>query len=217
MQLLAGHEVPVRGSSFTYHTDPMILAVNAVRCSEDAAYRRGDNCCITVYLCGGTCPSQQPTCSSRNTGTQHYPHLRSGRYQPPSLELAPGDYIYVRCTAVHNTLQLPVHGEVLHIERHVCLIVRQVEDLASKICRRPLQLRVHYRVDVNQVASGSSAKPQQGQRWPRRRWRWFFSPTPHGGIGDAEAAALNGKRVKCVVHASQGRRRQKVATWGTLH
>ncbi|GLC33906.1 hypothetical protein PLESTF_000189600 [Pleodorina starrii] len=54
---------------------------------------------------------------AQHRDTRRYAHVRSGKYRPPAMEFAPGDYVYVRRSAVHNTLQMPVYDEVLRVER----------------------------------------------------------------------------------------------------
>jgi hypothetical protein len=49
--------------------------------------------------------------------TRRYAHVSSGKYRAPVLEFAPGVYVYVCRAAMNNTLQMPVHDEVLRVER----------------------------------------------------------------------------------------------------
>ncbi|GLI63656.1 hypothetical protein VaNZ11_006693 [Volvox africanus] len=97
---------------------------------------------------------------AQHRDTQRYAHVRSGRYRPPSLELAPGDYVYVRRTAVHNTLQLPVHDEVLRIERVGPMgVVVLVGKNGERMRRRMEQLRPCHLVDIDPIVDPRLQRP----------------------------------------------------------
>jgi hypothetical protein len=48
--------------------------------------------------------------------TRRYALVRSGLYRPPSLQFAPGDYVYVRRQDAASTLQPPVREQILRVE-----------------------------------------------------------------------------------------------------
>ncbi|KXZ55652.1 hypothetical protein GPECTOR_2g1202 [Gonium pectorale] len=55
--------------------------------------------------------------AAQHRDSQRYALVRSGKYKPPALDFIPGDYVYVRWSTVNNTLEMPVHDEVLQVER----------------------------------------------------------------------------------------------------
>ena len=92
--------------------------------------------------------------------TRRYAHVRSGKYRPPVLEFAPGDYVYVRRAAVNNTLQMPVYDEVLRVERvgpmGVAILVGR--DL-SRVRRRIEQLVPCHLPDIDPITDARLQRP----------------------------------------------------------
>ena len=52
---------------------------------------------------------------AQHRDTLRYAAIRTGRYLAKPIQIAPGDYVYVRRVGVNDTLQFPQHEEILPV------------------------------------------------------------------------------------------------------
>lgn len=96
---------------------------------------------------------------AQHRDSQRYAMVRSGKYRPPVMEFAAGDYVYVRRSVVHNTLQMPVYDQVLRVERVGALGVAVLIGRDGARIRRRIEQLVPCHLDVDPIIDVRLQRP----------------------------------------------------------